>query len=252
MAEAAAASGRARVERKAASTWYVRVTEADLSSPDGFPEALRFSRIALGLDERPAPEPRAVAEPPDARLAQPPQDTVLVLARAAWEELARGADVNLEPVGGTAWTWARLGMGPFPARLILDETGHQMHVDAVIGYATSTFRIEEVVNSIPVPPPVISYVLAPESLVSFRYSAPLGPVESRQAYLMLSTAVNYACMFSWSLYHDLTEATQELLGNAGFDLANGFPSPIQLLGTGAWRYEPWEAQPAPPPATFNP
>ena len=143
-------------------------------------------------------------------------------------------------------------MGPFPARLMLDEASHQMHVDVVIGYATSTFRIEEVVNSIPVAPPVISYALAPESLVSFRYSAPLDPVDPRQAYLVLSTAVHYACMFSWSLYHDLTEATQELLGNAGFDLANGFPSPIQLLGTGAWRYEPWEAQPAPPPATPDP
>lgn len=147
------AGGHATVEKEGQSTWYLRYTGDVLEDAHAYTEARNLALERMGLAPAAASaEPATTMDPSTGRSLA---GVDLTEARVLFEGLAAFPAFRVEVVDGPRWTWARVGMGPFPARVVLDADTGKASVEVVVGYAERTERIEELVASIPMPAPEV-------------------------------------------------------------------------------------------------
>lgn len=216
------AGGHATVEKEGRSTWYLRYMGEVLEDAHAYTEARDLALERMGL----APVAASAAPPTmGPSIGGSAAGVDLAEARVLFEGLAAYPAFRVEVVDGPRWTWARVGMGPFPARVVLDATTGKASVEVVVGYAERTERIEDLVASIPMPAPEVWYELGPQSVVFLAYRAPLARLTQNDAVGLLAAAALYTNALAANLFDDLAAVTRRSLLDAGFRAGAGADRP---------------------------
>lgn len=241
------AGGHATVEKEGRSTWYLRYTGEVLEDAHAYTEARNLALERMGLAPAAASAVPATMNPSSGGSVA---GADLTEARALFEGLAAYPAFRVEVVEGPRWTWARVGMGPFPARVVLDADTGKASVEVVVGYAERTERIEELVASIPMPAPEVWYELGPESVVFLAYRAPLARLTQNDAVGLLAAAALYTNALAANLFDDLAEVTRRSLMDAGFRPGAGVDRPREtFLPASPLPFPGWEQPDSPTPAS---
>jgi hypothetical protein len=101
------------------------------------------------------------------------------------------------------------------------------------------FVIEEVVQAIPMPAPIITYTLQPQSVVHLTYRLDYTDVDYDAVFGLLGAGALYSEALAKTLYKHLTIETRAGLKRFGFSRRRGFGNdPRHLL---RWEPRPWQA-----------
>ena len=162
--------------------------------------------------------------------------------------------MRVEPLGGAHWTEARIGLGPWAGRILLDSEAGEFRCEAQIPGVTDTSGVDEAAGAAPFEPPSATYSLSPgPTVVTLSYSRPLAAVDPavvRETALKLVTATSAAAYRLWDVLSPMELAR---LAQLGISTPDGlYSTPDQMLMAKPIANVEWDQRVAPvdsaPPA----
>ncbi|KRA37899.1 MULTISPECIES: TY-Chap domain-containing protein [unclassified Nocardioides] len=157
------------------------------------------------------------------------QNTSVSAARSS--VVATRGILRVEPLGGSHWTEARIGFGPWAGRIVLDAGVGEFRCESQIAGVTDTSRVDEAVASAPFDQPQATYSLSPgPQVVTLHYARPLSvvdPAAVHETALLLLTATASAAYRLWDVLSPLEHARLARLGITSAD--EMYTIPDQML-----------------------
>lgn len=169
------------------------------------------------------PDDRTASVTP-ARQAQP-----MIDPRTTIDDVTRSTIITARPVEGSTTEYT-VAMGPFPARIRLDDTEGMVWVDVVVGEVTSSSSVLGRAEEIPYPRPQLKWRLRAPQLVTLRYGLHYASVTKDETIGVIAAGAMYAAALAEELDDVLTPNTLTQLSDAGYLPGSGFPfDPRSLL-----------------------
>ena len=140
--------------------------------------------------------------------------------------------MRVEPLGGARpWTEARIGLGPWAGRILLDSEAGEFRCEAQIPGVTDTSGVDEAAGAAPFEQPSATYSLSPgPTVVTLSYCRPLAAVDPavvRETALKLVTATSAAAYRLWDVLSPIELAR---LAQLGISTPDGlYSTPDQML-----------------------
>jgi len=157
-------------------------------------------------------------------------------------EVAQRTGIVLEPdvTTGPGWRVAGVPMGPFPARLRLDDERDVVWHDVVAAEVVPPVGVEAIVADIPYPRPEIRLMVGEARwLVALSYPLALAAVTVDELLGLLGAGALYATALVQGLDGHVGKHWRARLEEHGYDPARGFPhDPRDLLKLGIVRQWP--------------
>jgi hypothetical protein len=155
--------------------------------------------------------------------------------------------LRLDPVGGNNWTTARLGLGPWAARISLDAERGVMRCESQVYGVMDTSGLEEALAGFPFGSPEVRYDLTPgPSVLTVSYEKPLrglDPRSARDACLLLGIATATVAHGLWECLSPLELARLRSLGITSKEQL--FSTAHQLLQASPVAHLEWDGAAAP-------
>ena len=188
------------------------------------------------------------------KVETPPRPAANGVSQARSSIAAVQGHMRVEPLGGAHWTEARIGLGPWAGRILLDSEAGEFRCEAQIPGVTDTSGVDEAAGAAPFEPPSATYSLSPgPTVVTLSYSRPLAAVDPavvRETALKLVTATSAAAYRLWDVLSPMELAR---LAQLGISTPDGlYSTPDQMLMAKPIAHVEWDQRVAPvdsaPPA----
>lgn len=155
--------------------------------------------------------------------------------------------VRVDPLGGAHWTEGRLGLGVWPARVVIDSEAGMLLLESQIPGVVETARVEEALEAMAPDAPEASYRLVPgPQTVTLTYRGPLQGVHPWvfvEAARKLAEATSVVAANLWGALSPIEHARLGRFGIHSPEEALGNPSQM-VLAAPVPHYE-WDERKAP-------